>query len=400
MSKILILSDLHMHGGNPMSPQARSYLSSDDQFGAPEHNPLSGIETVLKSENLSIDWLVCAGDVADQGNRDALRKGWMALTTLKSRLRARLISTVGNHDLDSRRAEPNEKPNSVLRTLTPLFPVQAQQQCTNYWADDIAVVDDKSNSTRVIIVNSCAFHGLSTSLTVEEYRHGRVTRDSLRKLRNIVRSTQHKKNILLVHHHLRPHPEIGADISVAVDGALLLDLLATSNKQWLVIHGHEHLSYLGYEGATTCPPIILSAGSVASTELRHVSRRLTTNQMYYIDLPNDVNNGTDPALYGEVRAWDWFPLTGWQPAHKDAGIRYYCGFGSRGNLASIADEIEGMVISTTAGFLPWRDAWTTARSLKFLIPSDQDNLFALLSQRKIRVAFGSEGAPFGFAREI
>jgi predicted MPP superfamily phosphohydrolase len=249
MSRILILSDLHMHGGNPMSPQARSYLSSDDQYSAPEHNPLSGIEAVLKSENLSVDWLVCAGDVADQGNRDALRKGWSALAHLKSRLRARLISTVGNHDLDSRRAEPNEKPNSVLRALTPLFPVQTKKHCTSYWADDVAVVDDKPSETRVVIVNSCAFHGLATSLTVEEFRHGRITRDSLKKLRNIVKSSQYKKNLLLVHHHLRPHPEIGADVSIAVDGAFLLDVLASSSRQWLVIHGHEHLSYLGYEGS-------------------------------------------------------------------------------------------------------------------------------------------------------
>jgi predicted phosphodiesterase len=399
MSRMLLISDLHMHNGNPNTAQASSYLSSDEQYDAPLYNPLNGIDDLLRKENLYVDWILCGGDIAEQGNREALRKGWSALNRLKLKLGAKLISTVGNHDLDSRRSDPSEKPNGTLRTLSPLFPTARRARCTHYWADDVTSIDDSQLGTRVVVLNSCAFHGLSTSLTVEEYNHGRITRESFGRLRSIVRSKTRRKNVLLVHHHLRPHPQVGADASVAVGGEQLLALLAGSGQQWLVIHGHEHLSYLGYEGSNAHTPIIFSAGSIASTRLRHVPRRLTTNQLYYINLPDGPNAPGCAELFGEVRAWDWYPMSGWQPAHHDAGIPYFCGFGVRTGLALIADSIDQMVASVPTGFVAWRDAWDGINGLSYLVPSDQADLFGLLDSKKVKVVFGSQGAPFGFARE-
>jgi hypothetical protein len=401
MSRVLLISDLHMHNGNPNAAQSNSYLSSDDRYDDPLQNPMNGIYELLRKEDLNVEWIFCGGDIADQGNREALQKGWAMLNRLKTRLRAKLVSTVGNHDLDSRRSDPQEKPNSVLRSLSPLFPSPRKTHCINYWANDVTSIEDVSSNIRIVVLNSCAFHGLATSLTVEEFEHGRITSESFDRLKHIIRSRQRVKNILLVHHHLRPHPQIGVDASVAVGGNQLLGLLAASGQQWLVIHGHEHLSYLGYEGAGVSPPIIFSAGSVASTQLRHVPRRLTTNQLYYINLPDEHNNnGSGGAeLFGEVRAWDWYPMSGWQPAHNDAGIPHYCGFGLRSGLSSMADRIDRMVSSVATGFVAWRDAWTTVSGLSFLIPADQSALFLLLESKRVKVVFGSQGAPFGFARE-
>jgi hypothetical protein len=399
MCRMLLISDLHMHSGDPTSSHARSYLSSDNRFKAADQNPLSGIYQLIKSESLEIDWIVCAGDIADRNNHEALRNGWAALAALKTRLKSRLFGTVGNHDVDSRRIEPEEKPNSVLRALTPLFPTRRHKHCNDYWTNNLAVVDDEPLDARLVIVNSCAFHGYKTSATVDEHEHGRITRESLDRLRFIARSRERRKNILLVHHHLRPHPIVGADISVAIQGERLLDILRTSGQQWLVIHGHEHLSYLGYEGDTAHPPIIFSAGSIASTELRRVPGRFTTNQLYYIHLPDDSNRKGGTELFGEIRAWDWLPLSGWQPAHKDSGIPHYCGFGLRGQIDHITEQIAQLVCSAPTGQVGWHDVWLATVLFRHLVPADQVSVMRSLKNRGIIVTFGAEGVPIAFAQE-
>ena len=174
------------------------------------------------------------------------------------------------------------------------------------------------------------------------------------------------------------------------NGPALLEILKASGKQWLVVHGHQHLPNLSYfEGGATAP-IVFSAGSVAAPTTVVRAKR-PRNQLYCIEFESAKTEGIE--LCGRVRALDWFPHIGWQRAHKDSGLPHSCGFGHRGSLATLAGQVLLHVQNAMSGQTRWPQIVTAIPDISYLIPEDIYALVDLLESQGALVDFDRCGMP-------
>jgi hypothetical protein len=120
---LLVISDLHAHSGDPSGGDAPSNYSTNNLYGAPTINPMVDIATLVKDAGLSVDWIVCPGDLGDKVDPNAQNAAWAQLEKIRIAVGADLLlGTAGNHDIDSRRTLPEFDPKSALQLLHPKFP--------------------------------------------------------------------------------------------------------------------------------------------------------------------------------------------------------------------------------------------------------------------------------------
>src|SRR5207244_1947536 len=99
----LVVSDIHASANDLKSDEAVSWYSTLPEYDRADRNPFYSIPDLLSAESLSVDLLLCPGDLADCADPTAQDKAWNSLETLKKKIGARrLVGTVGNHDVDSR----------------------------------------------------------------------------------------------------------------------------------------------------------------------------------------------------------------------------------------------------------------------------------------------------------
>jgi predicted MPP superfamily phosphohydrolase len=214
--RVLVLSDLHCTS-KPPGDAAGSWLTTTTSTD-PRINPLRAVDRVLHDAGVTVDIILCAGDLCDKADPAALQYVWHELTSLADRLEARLIATVGNHDLDSRHAAGVD-PKEALFGLEPIFPCLNDTLRDRYWSRDYALVEGEG--WRIVTLNSCTFHGYNPA-DGPELETGRVSRNSCRLLREelnaLVPTTAIQ--ILLVHHHLEQLPDVDQqDRSQMKDGS-------------------------------------------------------------------------------------------------------------------------------------------------------------------------------------
>src|ERR1700730_9074557 len=282
--RILVLSDLHMHQGVPTEGASPSYLSSRPDFAGPKVNPLRDATELMKKLRAKIDWIVCPGDISDKNDIISARLACSGLEELKRRVHARkLIGTVGNHDVDSRREDAQQHPDDSLRNLQPRFPSTDERFFTRFWTNHYVIWKDKKADATLVVLNSCVLHGLAVPPNADpEHKRGYITEQILNNLSAELPTRLSNINILLMHHHIRQHPWLAGDESHAVNGPQLIERLRDTGVPWFVIHGHLHLPNLSYPDAGERAPIILSAGSLAAKTFP-VRGHTPRNQMYLIE---------------------------------------------------------------------------------------------------------------------
>jgi predicted phosphodiesterase len=388
---ILVLSDLHLHQGDTEGGSP-SYLSSRPSLASPTRNPLTGVPELLALERIRPNWVLCPGDLGDKCDEVAQSKAWADIQVIKRKTRAqRVFGTVGNHDVDSRRGNPNRRPNDSLFGLNPNFPISRRRLSDEYWRRNFVFISEQQADINLLIVNSCAFHGVvAPEDALEEFKHGRISVETIERISDAAASRLRSRNILLLHHHIKQHPWLPGENSHMENGPALLEALRATGRQWLVIHGHQHLPNLSYAEGGTLSPIVFSAGSISAltTEVRG---RRPRNQLYCIkfDLDAPSNNG----LRGQVMTWDWFPYTGWQKASRDSGLPHSCGFGFRGALGTLAESIVAEVQASPRSRLLWQQLFANSPDLKFLIPEDMEALLAELERHGATIDYDRWGSP-------
>ncbi|WP_441280811.1 metallophosphoesterase family protein [Tardiphaga sp. 862_B3_N1_1] len=346
MLRLLVLSDLHAYRPSEKLERTPSFLIASNK-GNPA-NPLRGIPGVLKDEGLSVDWVLCPGDLADQADPDAQTFAWNELRELKEAVKAKvLLGAAGNHDLDSRLQFSDFDPKGHLQSLTPAFPGIAAHS-DQYWARNYHI--HKKDDVRLINLNSAAFHGFKneSSASIAEYRHGRVSERTIEAIVKDVKDEKFHTNILLTHHHPYRNEDIfDNDYSnMQMGGKLLTELTAATSSAWLVIHGHQHYPSLRYGPGLAYSSVIFSAGSITAKIVSPLSAE-APNQFYLITLETDGlrSNGWSPC--GTVRAWSWVNRREWQPTPDGANIPDGAGFGCRDNIPSIVATICAFVKAST-----------------------------------------------------
>lgn len=282
--RLLVVSDLHAHQGDPDSPDAPSCLSIDPAYTNELQSPLLAVSTLITDNNLTPDVIICPGDIADRCNAIALSETWRRINEIKTRHKVpALLGTVGNHDLDSRGKRPGRLPEADIKALSPRFPVRDKRLWEQYWLNGFAQFRPDPN-WQVLIVNSCLFHGLAKNADIEaEYMRGRLPKDVIDRLRAHFKNGVADTNVLVIHHHVRKHPWRTHDGSHIENGPTLLKVLEDTGRQWLIIHGHEHLPDVSYSSGGSLAPIVFSAGSLAARTYEVEGKR-PRNQAYFLEI--------------------------------------------------------------------------------------------------------------------
>lgn len=390
MFRMLVVSDLHLHHGDNESGEP-SYLSSLPRLESPTRNPLSGIPDLLKSEQIRPDWILCPGDLGDKCDQLAQSEAWKQLEKVRRRTNSRkLIGSVGNHDVDSRRNSAEYRPNDALLSLSPMFPATPKRESDRFWREGFVCIQNDAYDINLTVLNSCEFHGVvSAHGADEESIHGKVSARTIDKLAASLKTKLRGRNILLVHHHVRQHPWLPNESSHLQNGAALLEVLKQTGRQWLVIHGHQHLPNLSYSEGGATAPVVLSAGSIAAPTTVIRSKR-PRNQMYCIEFPSGKNANVE--LFGHIRAWDWYPHLGWQPSHRESGLPHSCGFGFR-SIGELAEKVFAQVSTAISGQLRWPQVTASLPEIGNLIPDDIDTLINSMESKGALVDYDRWGMP-------
>jgi 3',5'-cyclic AMP phosphodiesterase CpdA len=401
---LLIVSDLHAHLGDPNLSNSPSFLSVNSLYG--DLNPLTKIPELLQDENLSVDWILSPGDLGDKADPSAQKFAWDELNQLKVRVGAQhLIGTAGNHDLDSRRTSPDFDLKGSLQLLHPSFPIDLQCFQLNdgvygdrYWSRNFVVVPFVEADCTLLIINSCAFHGYASPTEEDkdklkssnEHTHGKISSLTLDAISNALKTISTRLNIILVHHHPIKLPFVDDGNSLMVGGAELVDALKRTEKQWLIIHGHQHIPHLTYADSHPFSPVIFSSGSV-SARTAPIRGTHPRNQIHHVSIPLSELEAGGGDILGRVTSWSWINTSGWQRARSDAGIPYHSGFGYKFDAKQIRDDIVLMVKGDD--LLSWKAVSTKFPKLDFLVPEDLKALLSMIEVKGVAIEKNEFGIP-------
>ncbi|MFK0385187.1 metallophosphoesterase family protein [Agrobacterium sp. NPDC090273] len=387
--RIAVLSDLHAFcsdarkapDGKPALPPSLIDFSASSR--KPNIDPLVGFVKLFESGEIEPpDLMIVGGDLGDKADTHAIQSVWRELSSLSGKYPStKLVATCGNHDLDTRHKQNKFDPRGFLRTLEPGFPFPNTDEhrinLLEYWANNFSIFEGENY--RILNINSCAFHGFGSDAEpeLERGRVSDITLESIEEqLKVAVKAAQHKQNICLFHHHIRPVSTDAFDDNSTMKGSeRLADLLSKpALGEWLIIHGHRHRSNLFCAGGNSAP-IVLSCASFAATRTGD-EHNPSPNQFYMVDL-EEAAEGQIARVAGSVRAWNWAPSIGWQTKTSiPGGLPVVSGFGYRGYIPDLARSISEAV--KAAGKIVWTDLITNFPDLGRLMPTDNESLIKAL----------------------
>jgi predicted phosphodiesterase len=342
---VVVVADLHATS-EPPGDGAQSWLTTRTPRTASEH-PLVGLREYLVDHEVQPHLILCAGDICDRADEQALAAAWADLNEVAGSVNARLVATAGNHDLDSRHQHDLD-PRGALFDLDPAFPAGTAETRDQYWAKNYTVIDgpaapdeDDLVEWRVVTVNSSAFHGYAGQ-EGPELEHGRISQRTVRRLRDDLKSLPAARvKILLVHHHIEQLPNVDLkEQSKIVDGEQLAALLE-SDSPWLVIHGHKHRGRILYAHGEGSSAAVFAAGSLSAYPYGQTGASGIQNQAYVITFADEATLDTlQLGVAGTFESLAWIDGSGWRTAMaSEISLPGKGGFGWRTDLNRLSKRI-------------------------------------------------------------
>ncbi|MCA0060123.1 metallophosphoesterase family protein [Mesorhizobium sp. B261B1A] len=384
MQNFLVISDLHVSDDATVD-SGPSLISINPKSGKLGDTMFRELVNCVKAEGISIDWIVCPGDLGDRANQAGQKYAWENLDRLKGELGCKfLIGTAGNHDLDSRLATNEFDPKANLQSLLPLFPGITQEDCDKYWARHFCFY--VNDGVRVLNLNSSAYHGYASSAGEPEHLHGRVSPRTIDEICAELKGVDADVNILLTHHHLLKNDHIYDRDNSEMSGAgrLLNKLTDATKRPWIVLHGHQHFPEIDYGRGAGNAPIVISAGSF-SARLSGVHAAASPNQFYVVELdkPDPLQDGWFPC--GKIKAWHWSPEGFWEKTPMAHRIPYGAGFGCRMNPWQSSRRVIGALSESTQPYLTLQEILNLEPLLGYMMPRDFGLLIWELERSGVKV---------------
>lgn len=372
MKRFLLLSDIHATDMDPSAWNAPSTVSSKPAKAGTRVEPLADLEAMLKRESRDVDYVLCAGDITNKAHPSSLSFAWEKLNALSEALGAKLIATVGNHDLDSRYKENAFDPKGYVMALNPPLPTDDRVHYLEYWAENFTLISEAD--CNIIVLNTAAYHGGGQDGSVE-IEHGRISEMTLNLLeQRLVNTPPAAINILLCHHHPIKGDE-GDEFAAGPTrgGERLIDILDKSDQPWIVVHGHKHEPELFYGSGGGNSPVVLACASF-SAQVNVDARNKNPNQVHLLTCDPGAAAAASLDVAGTVESWTWVAGVGWNPARPEQGLPYQTGFGYRASASKIAKELEEHLSTVPEGRIRWVDALDKVPTIANLIPRDFERL--------------------------
>lgn len=379
--KVLVISDLHaILREEFVDDSYLSFVDGDSEYGIV-------FAEYVNSLNEGIDLLICAGDVSNKACVEGFEAGWRFLHWLKESIGAKeLICVPGNHDHQSRLKGDVFSPKHNLQFVTPPFPLPAYEDNTHFWAWNWCKIPH--DDCNIIIVNSSAYHGFGE----DEHKKGRISQECCDQIVDYINSEQFERkkiNILVTHHHPYPmdHVDYRKDTESMDGGENLINMInETYSGAWLVIHGHRHYAEIKYgQCQTSCPPVILSAGSFSARLYKTIQDR-TSNQFYILDIDLDESEHKEKVV-GQFRTFERPYPRAWRPS-KATNLPARGGFGGDASGVELAKKIHGR-LGEENPFLESSDLADLQRDIQNLMPAEFKLLISKLEGLGLLVSTNS-----------
>ena len=401
--RVAIVSDVHVQADPTMAGVGGHYAAAMPT-NDPKRNPFEGALALIKSGGLRADVLLCCGDLADRAAPVALVDGWTRSHQMADALGATLVSTSGNHDVDSRFAHNDHDALGTLKALNPLFPVDDYHLANEYWARHFTVLE--APKYRILIVNSAAYHGYDIPLEASnkarkkyvppEYEHGRIAESTLNSMKERFDSLENKPvNLLVCHHHVDKLDEIADSDYSAIDGAgRLLDWLSTgAHGEWSIFNGHRHVAKFTLPGPTLESPFSFTAASFAKNLVDYPIDGLD-NQFYLVEFDIEAAAELKLRTAARFRSWSWRAGQGWCDApnlmslpDREVVMPDRGGFGFRGDPDSLRQKILDEVRTSDLPYVSLDELRTAVPLLEFVPPYSLRRLIGRLrSEGQLGVA--------------
>lgn len=377
--RIAVVSDIHAFTTRERATDSVvDYTNSHRDI----KNPLSDLVEHADELQLKADVLVCPGDICNKADAGGLERAWTDLHRLQVALGASdLIATCGNHDLDSRylQDETDPDPKGAMLALSPSFPFNSPELTNTFWARNYAVVRLPSGIVMVTL-NTSAYHGGKET----EILHGRVSKRTIAGLAEELSGFKEAPaHVLICHHHPLPlsmsHVNDGEFIR---EGQQLLDALtSTTGSSWLVVHGHRHRPRLLHGAAgSNYVPFIFGAGSLGARSPG------VLNQFHLLNLFCSSDNEF-ASINGTVETWSWTDSTRWGIMSGNGGLPPHCGFGYRGQIPTLAQQIATLVGGTFSSIDAIKESFP---ALDFLTPDSITALEIELEKLGLNIMYGRQ----------
>lgn len=380
--RIAIATDLHY------TADSAGKISTQVCIHGTKIDPMrSLIEDFEKPNSLltsQADILICPGDITTRACIKSFEHGWNDLKILKRTLKAEhLIAATGNHEVSSRTSEDHEVPGNAELAIKPIehlisttdYPAEFSnpQQKWVYWGKGYEIVTGED--WVVVTINTCHYHN---SLLPNEYERGRIGNTALEELKIELKelSKKYSYRLIVLHHPPLNHEDL--DVSLGkiemYNGNLLLQTIAETDEDWLVIHGHKHLFRLTRSGGEDFSPIVLGAASFGALLQGELANK-TKNQFYIIEL-SMVAEGGKNRLRGTIESIYWEGSTWNICSHVSHGLPYGCGFDRSTSIktATLAENIKTTLHESELPALTWVELTTKINSLNYLMPKDIQSL--------------------------
>jgi 3',5'-cyclic AMP phosphodiesterase CpdA/Zn-dependent peptidase ImmA (M78 family) len=298
---IVHLSDLHFAGTTGIagdSTKHRFYEGVDekplDQHLVEDWGP-EALELASESKRLH---LVVSGDItysATPAEFDQALRALESITHAISLPRDRVHIIPGNHDVNwgLGKSDPTQRFDNYLAFLNRFYGPDLVSERFPLIKWPVALGDTRPKPSKILYFaafpdEKLLFAGLNSCVYESEERHfGFVGELQLQELRKRLAAAQVDADwvrVLMMHHHLSPHPEgvksrgddePWPDLSIARDAGLIETCLMDLGFDF-VLHGHKHKPFLreiSFPGARSASDrhslFVCGSGSVSCTELEH-----------------------------------------------------------------------------------------------------------------------------------
>lgn len=384
--RIAVISDLHYRthqSGLACRPSVSDQGQHDDPMVMLIDHLRSESRALVNSDGRIADYLLCPGDIADKASEPAFDEGWSKLKALQQTLSAKhLITSTGNHEIDSRASRESDTPGNVEIELDPLKALQKHSDYPStafvqsdrrwiYWGRGYEFIDEED--ILFLLINSSHYHWTTRENEFQRGRIGEVALEELRKeLRERVKSNASRAFVALLHHHPIPHQDLDVDLGriEMSNGARLIEALDASGVPWLIIHGHKHHARLLPAQGGPSRPVVFAAGTFGAVLSGKLATQ-TKQQFYLLDV-SVLSQQIRPEAAVRVRALTWSGSNWIWTTKKQHGLPDRCGF--RTPQLDIVREVEAIKNfldqrpETT--FFAWQEVVEGHSNLKYLLPSE------------------------------
>jgi len=390
LKRFLLISDIHAADVDPSSSKAPSYVSTHKPAGGSAIDPLDDLESLIKSERLAPDAILCPGDITDKSKPAPFSYAWGRLHQLSSQCGAKLFATVGNHDVDSRFKSNSFDPRGFAMSLLPTIPSPQRLEYLEYWAENFTVIS--TNGCNILIINTAAYHGTGID-AAREIEHGRISDATLTAVESaLIKLPEATVNIALCHHHVIKPADNDGELEGQTRGAeKLVDILNKAAEPWIIIHGHKHVPDLFYGHGGSNAPVILGCASF-SAQVNEDARNKNPNQVHLLVCDPDGAKSAGLASGGYILSWTWQPGVGWRRAKGIYGLPYFAGFGNRTSVSSLVIDVERALTSASQNALTWAAAAKAVPLIERLIPTDFVLFEKALNKKNLVVLTDTDGA--------